>query len=179
MVFGTKGSIAAPGDRNGRPARLTLDDGTDIADERILEYAPSYRLSPVAAALFGGGLAAFALSRSVWLSLPLLAVAGFGMMLQMSASNTVLQTVVDDAMRGRLMSFYTMAFMGTAPFGSLLAGVGAERLGAPGTLILGGVCCLAGAAFFATRLDLVRRELRAADAAGAPVVTHLTPRRAA
>ena len=54
MVFGTKGSIAAPGDRNGRPVRLTLDDGTDIADERILEYAPSYRLSPVAAALFGG-----------------------------------------------------------------------------------------------------------------------------
>ena len=54
MVFGTRGSIAAPGDRNGRPVRLTLDDGTDVADERILEYAPSYRLSPVAAALFGG-----------------------------------------------------------------------------------------------------------------------------
>ena len=54
MVFGTTGNIAAPGDRNGRPIRLTLDDGTDISDERILEYAPSYRLSPVAADLFGG-----------------------------------------------------------------------------------------------------------------------------
>src|SRR3712207_7625920 len=52
LIFGTRGSIAAPGDRNGRPVRLTLDDGTDIADEQILEYAPSYRLSPVAAALF-------------------------------------------------------------------------------------------------------------------------------
>ena len=53
MVFGTRGSIAAPGDRNGKPVRLTLDDGTDICDERVLEYAPSYRLSPVAADLFG------------------------------------------------------------------------------------------------------------------------------
>jgi predicted dehydrogenase len=53
-VFGTTGSIASPGDRNGRPVRLVLDDGTDIADERVLDYAPSYRLSPVAAALFGG-----------------------------------------------------------------------------------------------------------------------------
>ena len=54
MVFGARGSIAAPGDRNGRPLRLTLDDGTDIDDERVLEYAPNYRLSPVAAELFGG-----------------------------------------------------------------------------------------------------------------------------
>jgi predicted dehydrogenase len=54
MVFGTKGSLASPGDRNGRPIRLVLDDGTDISDERILDYAPSYRLSPAAAALFGG-----------------------------------------------------------------------------------------------------------------------------
>jgi predicted dehydrogenase len=54
MVFGTKGNISAPGDRNGRPIRLTLDDGTDVSDERILEHAPSYQLSPVAAQLFGG-----------------------------------------------------------------------------------------------------------------------------
>jgi predicted dehydrogenase len=54
MVFGTRGSIAAPGDRNGRPVQLVLDDGTDVSDERVLEYAPGYRLSPVAAALFGG-----------------------------------------------------------------------------------------------------------------------------
>jgi predicted dehydrogenase len=54
MVFGTRGSISTPGDRNGRPLRLVLDDGTDVTDERVLEYAPSYRLSPVAASLFGG-----------------------------------------------------------------------------------------------------------------------------
>ena len=54
MVFGSRGSIAAPGDRNGRPVRLVLDDGTDIADERVLDHAPNYRLEPVAAALFGG-----------------------------------------------------------------------------------------------------------------------------
>ena len=53
MVFGTRGSIAAPGDRNGRPVRLVLDDGTDVADERVLDYAPSYLLEPVAATLFG------------------------------------------------------------------------------------------------------------------------------
>ncbi len=54
MVFGTKGSITAPGDRNGRPVRLVLDDGTDVLGEGVLDYAPSYRLSPVAAQLFGG-----------------------------------------------------------------------------------------------------------------------------
>ena len=54
MVFGTRGSIAAPGDRNGRPIRVVPDDGPDVADERILDYAPSYRLEPAAAGLFGG-----------------------------------------------------------------------------------------------------------------------------
>ncbi len=78
----------------------------------------------------------------------------------MAASNTVLQTIVDEDKRGRVMSFYTMAFMGTAPFGSLLAGAVADRIGAPHTLIWGGVGCVAGAIWFATALPRLREEVR-------------------
>jgi MFS family permease len=81
-----------------------------------------FRNIPLTAVIFGFGLITFSLSRFYWLSLVLMVIAGFGMMLQMASSNTILQTVVDDDKRGRVMSFYTMAFMGTAPFGSLLAG---------------------------------------------------------
>jgi MFS family permease len=111
------------------------------------------------AALFGIGLIAFSFSRVVWLSLALVLVAGLGMMVQMASSNTVLQTVVDDDKRGRVMSFYTMAFMGMAPFGSLLAGALAERIGAPNTLLVGGVFTVAGAVLFATRLRAMREIL--------------------
>jgi MFS family permease len=111
------------------------------------------------AALFGIGLIAFSFSRVVWLSLALVLVAGLGMMVQMASSNTVLQTVVDDDKRGRVMSFYTMEFMGMAPFGSLLAGALAERIGAPNTLLVGGVFTVAGAVLFATRLRAMREIL--------------------
>ena len=67
-------------------------------------------------------------------------------MVQMASSNTVIQTIVDDEKRGRVMSFYMMAFLGTAPFGSLIAGSLSSRIGAPNTLLVGGVCCLIGAA---------------------------------
>ena len=103
------------------------------------------RVIPSASALFGAGLVAFAFSRTLWLSCPLLLVAGFGFMVQNASSNTVIQTIVDDAKRGRVMSFYMMAFLGTAPFGSLLAGSLSARIGAPDTLAIGGVCCVAGA----------------------------------
>jgi len=86
-------------------------------------------------------------------------VTGFGFMVQMAASNTVLQTIVDEDKRGRVMSFYTMAFMGTAPFGSLLAGSVAERIGAPHTLMFGGIGCVLGALWFATSLPALRREV--------------------
>lgn len=79
---------------------------------------------------------------------------------QMAASNTILQTIVDDDKRGRVMSFYSMAFMGMAPFGSLLAGALANRIGAPDTLLLGGALCIAGAAWFATRLPQIRKLVR-------------------
>ena len=80
------------------------------------------RRIPLAAALFGASLIGFALSHTLWLSLLLLPVTGFGMMQQMASSNTILQTIVEDEKRGRVMAFYSMAFLGMTPFGSLLAG---------------------------------------------------------
>jgi MFS family permease len=109
---------------------------------------------------FGAGLIAFSLSRALWLSLLLMVLTGLGFMVQMAVSNTLIQTIVEEDKRGRVMSFYTMAFMGTAPFGSLLAGTAAERIGAPYTLLLGGVGCLAGALWFALSLPALRRDVR-------------------
>jgi MFS family permease len=115
---------------------------------------------PLAAAVFGAGLIAFSFSRVLWLSLILLVVTGLGFMIQMAASNTILQTVVEEDKRGRVMSYYMMAFMGTAPFGSLLAGIVAERIGAPYTLALGGLGCIAGALWFAAALPALREMVR-------------------
>lgn len=118
------------------------------------------RMIPLSAGLFGGGLVLFALSRSLWVSMILLLVAGFGMMQQMAASNTIIQTIVPEDKRGRVMSYYTMAFVGMAPFGSLLAGALAHAVSAPVTLIVCGVCCMAGAAWFASRLKMIRVLIR-------------------
>ena len=118
------------------------------------------RIIPVSAGVFGLGLIGFGLSHSFWLSMLMLMVAGMGMMQGMAASNTVIQTLVSDDKRGRVMSYYTMAFMGMAPFGSLLAGTMADAIGAPMTVIANGSVVLLGAAWFATRLPAVRRELR-------------------
>jgi MFS family permease len=118
------------------------------------------KMVPVSTAAFGFGLIGFGLSRYFWLSLALMLVCGFGMMQQMAASNTIIQTVVEDSKRGRVMSFYTVAFVGMAPFGSLLAGALAHAIGAPYTVIFSGACCLAGAAWFATRLPSVGDWIR-------------------
>jgi MFS family permease len=115
---------------------------------------------PLSAAAFGIGLIAFSFSRVLWLSLLLMVVTGLGFMVQMATSNTLLQTIVDEDKRGRVMSFYTMAFMGTAPFGSLLAGTAADRVGAPHTLLFGGIGCIIGAMWFARSLPSLRREVR-------------------
>ncbi|HST19723.1 MAG TPA: MFS transporter [Blastocatellia bacterium] len=115
---------------------------------------------PLMAGAFGAGLIAFSFSRALWLSLLLMVVTGLGFMVQMAVSNTVLQTIVDEDKRGRVMSFYTMAFMGTAPFGSLLAGSVAERIGAPHTLMIGGLGCILGALWFANSLPALRRDVR-------------------
>ncbi|MGE5197669.1 MAG: MFS transporter, partial [Deltaproteobacteria bacterium] len=118
------------------------------------------RIIAISAALFGLGVAAFSQSRFLWLSMALLLISGFGMMVQMAASNTVLQTIVDEDKRGRIMSFYTMAFMGMAPFGSLLGGSLAGNIGAPKTLLIGGTCCIIGALFFARNLPQLRKTIR-------------------
>lgn len=115
---------------------------------------------PLMAATFGAGLMAFSFSRRLWLSLLLMVVTGLGFMVQMAASNTVLQTIVDEDKRGRVMSYYTMAFMGTAPFGSLLAGSVAAKIGAPQTLLFGGLGCILGALWFARSLPALRRDVR-------------------
>ncbi|MEO8071472.1 MAG: MFS transporter, partial [Acidobacteriota bacterium] len=114
------------------------------------------RVIPVATALFGVGLLSFSFTSSLWLALPCLAVAGFGFMLQLASSNTVIQTIVDDEKRGRVMGFYMMAFLGTAPFGSLMAGWSSVHIGAANTLRVGGVCCLLGALTFARALPGIR-----------------------
>lgn len=118
------------------------------------------RILVVATVLFGAGLIGFGLSRTLWLSLLLMLVTGFGMMVQMAASNTILQTIVEEDKRGRVMSFYSMAFLGMTPFGSLLAGLLAQRIGAPGTVILGGVACWLAAAMFAFQLPRLRTLVR-------------------
>lgn len=118
------------------------------------------RMIPRAAIIFSLGLIGFALSNSFWLSLPLVYLAGMGLMMQMASSNTLLQTLVDDDKRGRVMGFYVMAFTGMAPCGSLFAGFLASRFGAPMTLILGGVLCLSAGLLFQSRLPYLRKMIR-------------------
>jgi MFS family permease len=118
------------------------------------------RIIPLAAAVFGLGLIGFGLSRNLYLSLLGVLVAGMGMMQGMAASNTVIQTLVSEDKRGRVMSYYTMAFVGMAPFGSLLAGTMAGAWGAPLTVILNGAVVLLGAGWFATQFPALRRAVR-------------------
>jgi MFS family permease len=114
----------------------------------------------VSAALFGGGLVFLGLSRSIWISLLLMAVTGFGMMQGMAASNTILQTIAADDKRGRVMSFYTLAILGMNPIGSLLAGIVAARIGVPVTMMGAGAICLAGGVWFYWKLPEIRRVIR-------------------
>jgi MFS family permease len=118
------------------------------------------KMIPIAATAFGVGLICFGLSRSFWLSMPLMLLTGFGMMQGLTASNTIVQTLVDEKMRGRVMSYYTMAFVGMAPFGSLLAGGLAHVMGAPHTVIVSGVACILGALWFWSRLAAIRKQMR-------------------
>jgi MFS family permease len=118
------------------------------------------RIIPVSAVVFAIGLIGFGLSHWFWLSIVAVLIAGMGMMQGMAASNTIIQTLVTEDKRGRVMSFYTMAFMGMAPFGSLLAGSLASAIGAPIAVIVTGTVVLLGAAWFFTRLPAIRRVIR-------------------
>lgn len=132
------------------------------------------RMIPMSAATFGAGLIGFGLSHVFWLSMLTVMVAGAGMMQGMAASNTIIQTLVSEDKRGRVMSYYTMAFVGMAPFGSLLAGMMANAIptarlwiaggpmlaGAQWTVMINGVVVVAGAAWFFTQLPALRRTVR-------------------
>jgi MFS family permease len=115
---------------------------------------------PLAATCFGLGLIGFSLSSRLFISLPLIALAGFGMMVNMASSNTILQTIAEEDKRGRLMSLYAMAFAGMAPFGSLGAGVLSSHLGVQTTMALGGGICLIGAGLFSLQLPQLRALVR-------------------
>ncbi len=118
------------------------------------------KLIALAPGLFGLGLVAFSWCRTPAAALPLLAVCGFAMMLHLAASNTILQTIVEEDKRGRVMSLYTMAFLGVAPLGSLLAGTLAQRFGVETTLRLGGSACLAGSLAFLAAFPRLRTQVR-------------------
>jgi len=100
---------------------------------------------------FGTSLILFSFSRSLYLSIALLLPAGFSMLIQMSSSNTMIQTMVPDDLRGRVMSVYSMMFLGMAPFGALLAGAIANRIGSPLTVALGGAVCIVGSMVFGSK----------------------------
>ena len=118
------------------------------------------RLIAVMSGVFGIALIAFSRSAWLWLSLPLLALVGTSMMVQMASSNTILQTIVDEDKRGRVMSYYAMAFFGSAPLGSLFAGSLASRIGTPNTILIGGVACVISSALFHWNLPALRRAVR-------------------
>ena len=118
------------------------------------------RLIVITCAGFGLSLIVFAVSRNFWFSAFLLIPVGFCIMLQMACSNTLIQTMVPDALRGRVMSLYSMMFMGMAPFGALLGGATANRLGAPWAIAIGGAAAIVGAGFFGRKLPVFRGEAR-------------------
>jgi len=114
----------------------------------------------IATSIFSLGLLFFSFSRNIYLSIILMLFTGFGMMMQMASTNTLLQTLVDDDKRGRVMSLYVMAFMGTAPFGSFMAGTLASTIGAPNTVLSSGIICLIGAVLFYKYLPSLRKHIR-------------------
>ena len=118
------------------------------------------RAMVIATITFGVGLVAFSFSRILWVSVLLLPFVGGGMMVEMAATNTIIQTIVSDEMRGRVMAFFTMAFLGTAPLGSLMAGFVAARIGPMNTVMIGGVACVIGGIIFAFRLPILRAHVR-------------------
>ena len=129
-----------------------------------LALKPSVRgllsLIPFTGATAGAALIAFSFSRSLWIALPMLFLVGMGAMLSAASTNTVLQTIVEDRMRARVVSIYMMSFLGVAPLGALLAGMLAERIGPPATLALGGTLALGAAFLYWMNLPAIRRAIR-------------------
>lgn len=126
------------------------------------------RVTVIAMMVFGIGLIAFSQSKWLFVSLPILVVTGFAGTTNMVACNTIVQTIVDDDKRGRLMSFWTLSWMGTAPFGSLLAGAMSELMGAPMAVTVAGTCAVLGALLFSRSLPALRRSLESSQAPAVP-----------
>jgi MFS family permease len=118
------------------------------------------RFIAYASAIFGIGIIAFSLSTMLIVSLSMMFITGFGMIVQMASSNTILQSIVEEDKRGRVMSIYTTAFIGMAPLGNLFAGSLASWIGAPNTLIVSGIACIIGSLIFAVNLPQMRKEVR-------------------
>ena len=118
------------------------------------------KMIPIAAVSLGVGLVLFGLSNTLWLSMLLLLLIGFGMMQGLTSSNTIIQTIVPEDKRGRVAGYYTVAFVGMAPFGSLMAGSLANAIGAQRTVQISGICCILGALWFWTQMPKVRRVMR-------------------
>jgi MFS family permease len=118
------------------------------------------RMLQIATAVLGVALILFGMSHTLWLSLLLMVFAGFGLIQNASVSNTIIQSLVSEDKRARVMSYYTMAFFGAAPLGSLLAGTLAQRIGAPYTVILTGAFCIAGAIWFGFEIPKIRAVIR-------------------
>ena len=118
------------------------------------------RMVQISAAMLGVALILFGFSHALWLSLVLMVFAGFGLIQSAAVSNTIIQSLVPDDKRGRVMGYYTTAFFGAAPFGSLLAGALGHRIGAPHTVMLTGACCVAAAIWFTFERPKVRAIMR-------------------
>jgi MFS family permease len=149
---GTLGALTAASGLGALMGALYLASRTSVLGiERVIVGA---------AVVFGVGLVGFSRAGVLWLALPLMLVTGGGMILMAAASNTLLQTLVDEDKRGRVMSLYAMAYFGTLPFGSLLAGALAHRVGAENTILVGGMVCVVAAGVFFRALPELRRTAR-------------------
>jgi MFS family permease len=129
-------------------------------------------LVAIAPIIYGLGMIAFAFSRSIWLSVLLLAIIGFGSLLQSASSNTIIQTLVQDEMRGRVMSIYIMSFLGMISFGNLFQGTLVSFIGAPATVIVSGIICVLVAIFYARQLPKLRRMVWVSHPELAPPDVH-------
>ena len=118
------------------------------------------KIIPVSAVVFGTGLILLSVSGVFWIASLVMILTGAGMMMVMASSNTVIQTVIDDSKRGRVMSIYAMAFMGTAPFGSLISGALAKAIGTPLTLAIGGFSCMLGAGYYLRKMPEIQKQIR-------------------
>ena len=118
------------------------------------------RILTAATGVFGLSLIIFSVSKNLWLSLSMMLISGLGMLIHIASTNTILQTITEDDKRGRIMSFWTMAFMGMSPFGNLMAGALANSIGASNTVLISGGICILGAVIFSIKLPLIRKIIR-------------------